>query len=98
MRGRASRSRPMVKSPAFRMMPFSKKLKKIVKIQCPDACQFQFQKGILARIDVHRMDMGRTGQGIVQCIASRRGNHQQAVFGSQLQRLPVQAGIFQQVL
>ena len=54
----------------------------------------QAQQGILAEIDVHRVDRRGFIQEIIQDVTTRAGDGHHPAFGRQVKELPVDQGVF----
>ena len=76
----------------------AEKFKKIHEFSPPDHRQLQFQQRILAEIHVHRVNLRRAIQQIIERIAARAGDHHDAALASSFISCRSMRGSSQQVL
>jgi hypothetical protein len=73
----------------LRVMSVAKEFVKVFILEMANAGNFQFQQRVLTRVHIHCMHMRRSGQRIIERIASRRCDDQNSVVFGQLQRFSV---------
>lgn len=71
----------------------SEQAEKLVEIQPPDTRYFEFQKGILTKVHVHRIDTARFVQSVIKRITSRGGDEHEVILRREVHHLPVQSRI-----
>jgi hypothetical protein len=71
------------------MTALAEELEEFLKLTALDHRDLELEKRILARIHVHRMDLGWTIEQIVERIAASAGDHHQAAVRPEIQHLTI---------
>ena len=75
-------------------LPHAKQLPHVGKTQVANRGHLEFQKCVLARIQIDGFDPARPCQEIRERITTAAGDHQHAVGPAQIQRFAIDGGIF----
>ena len=76
------------------MAALAEYLKEVVELQGTNRRDFQLKKRCLAWVGIDRMHTLRCQQRVIQHVTARAGNDHHDVFGRQIERLPVNRGVF----
>ena len=84
----------MVQLDKVRMVAVAEQCEEVAELQPPDRGELELEQRSLPRVGVHREDLGRRGQCVIERIAARTRDNQHAIIGGQVERQAIYSGVF----
>ena len=72
----------------------AKKLEQVTEVTAPDQRELELEHGVLAVVDVDRMDLGRPIEQVVERVATGAGDHDDAALSVESHEFAIDARIF----